>query len=90
MDDYIESVKKMEETQIIVKAMIQDFMHASNALDEYVDMLKNPITMIMCDNLKEEMDSRINKAKLFFMMASNKIDILNQLMDSYSEKGADE
>lgn len=84
MSDYGETIKKMERSQEVLRAAIGDLTKAADILDEYIDILRNPIGMVLSSNTEKEMNNKINLSQVYFGLAANKMQAY-QIMTSNIE-----
>ena len=86
MSDYGELVERMENANNLVKESIKDLMFASKCMEELVKKLKNPILLIMSDDMGKEIRDIQNAQMMFFAMAANKMEVAGKYLENNVEK----
>ena len=85
-----EGIERMEKSQEILKAVIDDLTSAYNALNEYISILKDPIEMLTNFHVSEDLEKLVNKSQLYFLMAGNKLDAYGAMVDGDSDDEEEE
>lgn len=90
MSNYGELVERMENANNLVKESIKDLMFASKCMEELVKKLKNPILLIMSDDMEKELRDIQNAQMMFFMMAANKMEVAGKYLGGEENKNGEE
>lgn len=77
-EEFDNILSSLDDAKSILDGAVEDFRNASNTLGEYLDILRNPLNLMMTN--KEELQRFELKFKIHLMMASNKIDAINVLL----------
>lgn len=89
-DEFEECVKRVETTRDILREVINDLTLSCNELDKYLKFIRDPIKMMMSEDIGKEMETMGNKAQLYAIMAANKMTALTQYMEVDKEGEEDE
>lgn len=80
MDDELEKTAKvLEDFNTMLKGVIEDLTHMHKEGEEFVNLLKDPFKLIMCGDIGKELDDRADKMRLYALMASNKMTVIQKL-----------
>ena len=88
MDDFEklnESIKDMEIGHAVLRESIKDLTSAADALEDYINYIKNPIRMALSQNISADIESKANKMNLYLAMAMNKLEALGDYIKGKGE-----
>lgn len=69
MDDYVEIIHRFETSNKIVQESIKQLMIASKCMNDYVNLLKNPFKLMICNDIEKELDKYTNQINYWFQLA---------------------
>lgn len=75
---FSDSIKNMELSYNTLRASISDLTNCADAMEEYLKIVKNPLALVMDNDIGEKLDALNGKMQLYMAMASNKLDAYNQ------------
>lgn len=76
--DFADSIKNVELSYHTLRAAISDMTNCADAMEEYLKIVKNPLTLIMDNNVGEKLNTLNGKMQLYMAMATNKLDAYNK------------
>ena len=79
IDKFENTLSMLGDAKSILDDIIKDFKNASETLGEYLDILGDPLELFLIS--KEDLREYELKFKVYMMLASNKIDAINVLLN---------
>lgn len=79
--DFADSVKDLEMAYLMLRESIKDLTNCADSMEKYLNIIKNPITLIMDNNLKEKLDKLNAEMQAYMFLASNKLEAYSNYVD---------
>lgn len=90
MDDYLKIINQLETNRDLINDVVKDLKNAANAMDEYLKLIKDPVKILTSQDLSKELSEISNKISIHTLMATNKINALNEYNASLDKEESDE